>query len=290
MAVAAGELRREGVRLFRRLMEPGHYVRLLKEPGKGEACGALYSPRNRWQRPVFRVDARVVVALHRADLLRHEPTHIPAPGAERVRNCYRVSATGEAWWRRQSGGEEPFRAQHQLLGECTIDEPGRGLVRRQVNLGESPLGWLRRRKGPDGRPFLSDTELAAGEHLRRDYTLAGLGSRVTADWSAMAAHVDQSRSGPSTSADVPLVALDARRRVERALTAVGPGLGDVLVETCCHLVGLEQAEQSLGWPQRSAKIVLKIALARLAVHYGLGRTGRPKKGPHVWRSKVPEDV
>ena len=283
MEIAAGELRREGLRLFRRLREPGYYVRRLDDGRSQEMSGALFGPRNSWRQPVLRVDMRIVSALHRTDLLRRKVAYVPARGSESVPECYLVSAAGEAWWRRQAGGAEPFRAQHQLLGECVIEEPGRGVVRRQVNLGETPLGWLRKRKGPDGRPFLSDIEMEAGERLRRDYTLAALGSRVTADWSAMAAHVDQSRSGPSSGGDVSLAALDARRRVERALASVGPGLGDVLLETCCYLSGLEQAEQLLGWPQRSAKIVLKIALARIATHYGLGLTGTPKQGLHVWR-------
>lgn len=283
MTIAAGVLRREGLRLFRRLMEPGHYVCQAEASRKSETSGAVFGPRNQWRRPVLLVDMNIVAALHRADLLRRETAYSPAQGVACVSDCYRVNAAGEAWWRRQAAGAEPFRAQHQLLGVAAIEEQGRGVVRRQVNLGEAPLGWLRRRKGPDGRPFLSDTEVEAGERLRRDYTLAGLSARVTADWAAMAAHVDQSRSGPTSRADVSLAALDARRRVERALARVGPGLGDVLVETCCHLAGLEQAEHTLGWPQRSAKIVLKIALARLADHYGLGLTGSPKRGPHVWR-------
>ena len=64
---------------------------------------------------------------------------------------------------------------------------------------------------------------------------------------------------------------------------MGPGLSDILLETCCYLTGIEQAERALGWPQRSAKIVLKIALDRLAVHYGLTQGGAPKRKAYVWR-------
>ena len=63
---------------------------------------------------------------------------------------------------------------------------------------------------------------------------------------------------------------NAKARIARALTDVGPGLREILEHVCFAGTALEAAERSLGLPRRAGKTVLKLALGRLATHYGLG--------------------
>jgi hypothetical protein len=55
----------------------------------------------------------------------------------------------------------------------------------------------------------------------------------------------------------------AKERVMRALMAVRPEVSGILVDICCELKGLEEAEKANGWPSRAGKVVLQIALTRL---------------------------
>ena len=71
---------------------------------------------------------------------------------------------------------------------------------------------------------------------------------------------------------------DARVRVAKAMEALGPGLSDIVFRICCFLEGLETAEKRLGWSARSGKVVLKIALERLAMHYGIATGPQRKAG------------
>jgi hypothetical protein len=57
----------------------------------------------------------------------------------------------------------------------------------------------------------------------------------------------------------------------------------MLLDICCYLTGLEAAERAKGWPQRSAKIVLQIALDRLAEHYGLAVRAPSRVKMRAWR-------
>lgn len=125
-----------------------------------------------------------------------------------------------------------------------------------VNVAESPLGWLRARGLVDARQF------EAGERLRGDYERASLAPSVTMRWEA---RVD----GGGGGADLATAQLAAKRRFDNAIAALGHGLADIAWRVICAGEALPAAEKGLGWPTRSGRLVLTLALDRLADHYGL---------------------
>lgn len=176
-----------------------------------------------------------------------------------------LTAEGRAARKRQDSDKDPFLAQHRTVELRQFQtEAGRELL--SVNLEESPLRAIASRRGRDGKPFLSGSEVAAGERLREDYTRGQMMPRLGANWQA-AVSSGRRDGGRGGIADITDAALAARMRVERAVEAVGPELAGVLIDICCYLKGLEIVEHERGWPVRSAKVVLKAGLGALARHY-----------------------
>ena len=143
--------------------------------------------------------------------------------------------------------------------------------RPQFNPEESPLAWLRSRRDKDGEPLISEPQFMAGERLRSDFHLAHLEPRVTAGWSGLGTGAGTKRAAPGAGIELQDHVVAAQTRIHHALRAVGPELSGILIDVCCHLKGLSDSERARSWPQRSAKVILQIALQALARHYGLER-------------------
>jgi hypothetical protein len=126
-------------------------------------------------------------------------------------------------------------------------------------LAESPLGWLHARGHVDRRQF------DASERLRLDWERGQMQPRVTMAWDG--APVRGSRGGRSAAPDLGAAQIDARRRFQAAIAAAGPGLSDILWRIVCSGEGMRDAETALGWPARAGKVVLTIALDRVADFY-----------------------
>lgn len=132
---------------------------------------------------------------------------------------------------------------------------------------EAPVAILARRRDRDGQPFLAPALVAAAERLLEDFEISQTEPGMTMDWERLplgrAGAGTTPRERPSPGGN----AATARARVKAALAELGPGLGDIALRCCCWQEGVETAEQKLGWSARSGKIVLRIALERLARHY-----------------------
>jgi hypothetical protein len=145
-----------------------------------------------------------------------------------------------------------------------------------VRDAEDPLLRLHRRKTAAGEAWLDDAGFLAAERFRRDVTQAAMLPSVTSDWSRLEASA--SRATPRDPALASDVVVAARQRVREAYRALGPDMGNFVLDVCGFLAPLQEAEARRSWPARSGKLVLRLALSRLADHYGIeGQArGRPR--------------
>jgi hypothetical protein len=122
----------------------------------------------------------------------------------------------------------------QDLVECEIDTlaawdrvaQGRSVT---VNIAESTLSWLK------ARGLVSDRQFEAGERSRVAWP------RVTMQWEA---RVDSSSGGESF--DPHLGQVQAKRRFDGALSAIGSGLNDVAWRVICAGESVPVAERALA--------------------------------------------
>jgi len=142
---------------------------------------------------------------------------------------------------------------------------------------ETALRWMRRRANGD-RALLTEPQFAAGERLAADFRHAQLLPRTTANWSAVAPGARIRRAAPGAGVEMSDAAVAARQRLHAALDAVGPELTGILLDVCCFDAGLEATGRVAGWPRGAARVVLGLALTRLARHYGLIAPERPAAG------------
>lgn len=124
-----------------------------------------------------------------------------------------------------------------------------------VNIAESPLSWLHARGHLDDRLF------AAGEQLRADFERAQIVPSITMRWDEVRIKASERRLNPTERQ------IAAKGRFDGAITAAGKGLSDILWRTVCAGETLPIAEKALEWPVRSGKLVLRLALDRVADFY-----------------------
>ncbi len=206
----------------------------------------------------FRIEAAVWQRLLDGGLV------VPDRENDNADDVWRISNAGRIHLRRLLS-----RSQSQTVegdGPRASAQRSSGVERALSAPSESPLAWLARRRDKSGRPLIAVDEFHAGERLRADFTLGQMMEKVTSSWSPLTGF---SKRGSQLDGELTMseAALDARERVRAALADVGPELSGVLIDVCCFLKGLEATERAAGWPQRSGKLILQMALRALARHY-----------------------
>jgi hypothetical protein len=153
---------------------------------------------------------------------------------------------------------------HLVERELTNEGVGRAAPQKNarrvtVNLAESPLTWLH------ARGHISDREYEAGERLRVDWEVAQLNPGMTMRWEPVTGRGSRSEHGLNPTERQ----ISARARFDGAVAMAGKGLSDILWRVVCACESVPDAEKALEWPARSGKLVLKLALDRVADFYRL---------------------
>ncbi|MEX2519379.1 MAG: DUF6456 domain-containing protein [Paracoccaceae bacterium] len=270
MAGASGALSCADRVALERLSEPGAFLLV----ASGAEKAGVFCAKNGFRKPLSLVSIAAATRFLTEDWVKCSiKTDLSAR--------YALTATGRSMLRRLNVSiadgppagfaEAPsvFAGQHQMAAGRRIANPETGRIETiRVNLGESPLGWLARRKDGNGECLLKPEEVEAGERLREDYELAQIGPRVGQDWDRFLTPIDAVNGPGRSPGEGPMF---ARERFAKAAAALGPGLSDAAIRICCFHEGLEATERRMGWSSRSGKVVLKLALQRLVDHYGLMR-------------------
>jgi transposase-like protein len=272
LAMDETTLAREGLRILRRLTEPGAVLAIAPDMEKAVVMREFADGRAARTGVVERMVAQAFVL--KDWIACRKPGRVAT---------YEITSVGRSALRRMT--EEDARA-HGGMAEATTSFTGQdhawdtravqgddGPRRMRYNMAESPVALLGRRRDKDGKLFLEPDLVVAAERLREDFELAQMGPRVAQNWDRFLTGGDKgSYRSEAEGAEGPRAARD---RVAAALRDLGPGLGDMVLRCCCYLEGLEVAEKRMGWSARSGKIVLRIALQRLRRHYdeAYGRSG-----------------
>ena len=263
------EFNREALRILRRLCETGSVLAVAEEMDKAVVV------RDNGDSAATRtavVENKIAQALALKDWISCDN-----PG--RI-SRYRISTAGRtalsqlvadaenrARTRSEFGMAEAQTPFHPATSHRAATSKTERPRRIRYSAAESPLIALARRRDQDGKPFLDETLVRAGERLREDFELAQIGPQVAQNWDHFLTAGGRGTFRNDLSHDRG--SSDAKDRVERALSDLGPGLSDVALRCCCYLEGLELAEKRMGWSARSGKIVLRIALQRLKRHYDM---------------------
>ncbi|PCI88987.1 MAG: hypothetical protein COB24_00475 [Hyphomicrobiales bacterium] len=142
------------------------------------------------------------------------------------------------------------------------------IANQDASADHAPLLKLYNRQRNIAYKYLSEIHLQAGQRLFELFVKANLRPNVTMNWENLQS-VKQSHHTGVKDMSFSEATYIARRELHESLSQVGQDFSAILVEICLFGNGLEATEKALNWPARSAKLLLTMALDRLATHYQL---------------------
>lgn len=187
-----------------------------------------------------------------------------------VGDVYQLTEEGLSHARRAAAPIDAFRRQHQQLVRKSISTEGGAFVDVDTDVGRSPVRKMNAASCTNGRKAFSHRAMLASEKYCTDCERAQAGPRVTSDWSSAGSRAK--RGASSAFGGLTQGQRNAHERVQAAEDALGSGLSEVAKAFCVDGRSLTAIEQAFGWPRSSARVVLGLALERLADHYGLARS------------------
>ncbi len=165
------------------------------------------------------------------------------------------------WLKRKlSNHQEQFSEQHRKI----IHKQG-GI---KYNLNENIIVRLSIAKNGQ-EPFLLPHHIEAAKRFSFLFEKSHLRQSITIRYNEGA--VAGSKRSLNFSNDISDMAIDAREKIEKILAYLPKDCAKVILDVCGFEKGLQKIEKEHGWPSRSAKLVLRIALEQMANYFGIGQ-------------------
>ncbi len=132
----------------------------------------------------------------------------------------------------------------------------------------APILKLYNRQRNIEQKYLTKIHVEAAEQLFAEFIAANLQPKLTFSWDNISVAPQTHYTG-SKMFEYSEKIMTARKTLYDSLHYVGEDFCAILVEICLFGNGLENTEKNFKWPARSGKLLLTMALDKLAEFYGI---------------------
>ena len=171
------------------------------------------------------------------------------------------------WVKRQMSEQGAYLAQHSDMRVLPSGQ--------HLNINEGPLLQLSHAR--NNKPaFLAPHHLLAAGKIQQLMARCQMVQRTTLSY-------DPTRTGKADKSlnsahELGDNALDARRKLNACLETLPADCAGVVMDVCGYQKGLQLIETERNWPRRSAKLILRIGLEQVCLHFGIDFSAQGKEG------------